>query len=220
MAGSPTTSASAATARVRQHGEPLKLTDRLEKSSKGAYRFCRLDLPEIKNTFLSFEDLFGPTVNALEERIAETQMVDQKVALMQQFLVRQLCMQERASPLLDYSVEALTKSHGMLPIGELEQQTGYTRRYLDRLFQSMVGLPPKRLAAVLRFHHFYSAWAQSGALDFYREELHGFYYDQAHFIREFRRFSGMAPRSFASRGNEFGRIFHHSQDEHERATGA
>jgi AraC-like DNA-binding protein len=38
-----------------------------------------------------------------------------------------------------------------MSIGELERHTGYSRRYLDRLFQQHVGLSPKVLAEIFRF---------------------------------------------------------------------
>ncbi len=91
---------------------------------------------------------------------------------------------------------------------QLEKQTGYSKRYLDMLFQRYVGLSPKTLASVSRFQYFHRLWARNPAPGFYRDEVYKFYYDQAHFIREFKRFSGYTPEQYAITDNEFGRIFY------------
>jgi len=84
---------------------------------------------------------------------------------------------------------------------------GYTRRHVDREFADNVGLSPKTIAGIVRFQRFYSGSLASlpqGLLD---QELYDFYYDQAHFIRQFKRFAGLPPGEFRARGNEFGRLF-------------
>src|ERR1700751_970199 len=93
-----------------------------------------------------------------------------------------------------------------MSIHELERQTGYSRRYLDRLFQQHVGLSPKRLAEIFRFQRFYRKWAAGVSFDLLKAELYDHYYDQSHFSREFHRMTGHPPQRFMRDvPNEFGR---------------
>jgi AraC-like DNA-binding protein len=97
-------------------------------------------------------------------------------------------------------------AHGRMPIKELERKTGYTRRYLDLLFKQHVGLSPKDLAGIFRFQRFYQKWARGLSYDVLKEELYDYYYDQAHFSKEFKRMTGHSPRDFMIVvSNEFGR---------------
>jgi methylphosphotriester-DNA--protein-cysteine methyltransferase len=93
-----------------------------------------------------------------------------------------------------------------MPIKQLEQKTGYTRRYLNLLFRQHVGLSPKDLAEVFRFQRFYQKWAQGLSYDFLKNELYDYYYDQAHFWKECKKMTGYSPRELMiSVSNEFGR---------------
>src|SRR4029453_4652986 len=112
----------------------------------------------------------------------------------------------RDSGIVDYCVRALRSVDGRMSIGELERQTGYSRRYLDRLFQQHVGLSPKVLAEIFRFQRFYRKWAEGLSFDLFKTELYDHYYDQAHFTREFRKMTGHSPQRFVCEvSNEFGR---------------
>lgn len=96
----------------------------------------------------------------------------------------------------------------MVSIKEIETQTGYSKRYLDMLFKEHVGVSPKRLASIARFQIFYELWAKGKSKTFFKDDLYTYYYDQSHFIKEFKRFTGFTPQRFAEINNEFGRIFY------------
>jgi len=55
---------------------------------------------------------------------------------------------------------------------------------------------------------FYEAWAKNPDRSFFREHLYDYFYDQAHFIRDFKRFTGTSPLRFVKSENEFGRAFY------------
>lgn len=69
-----------------------------------------------------------------------------------------------------------------------------------------MGVSPKALARIFRFQRFYEKWARGKRYDQLTGELYGYYYDQAHFAKEFKQFTGYPPRRFARQiPNEFGR---------------
>ena len=103
-------------------------------------------------------------------------------------------------------MNTLKSSDGRVSVTELERETGYSRRYLDLLFNERVGLSPKVLARIFRFQKFYRRWADGHSFDAVKEDLYDFYYDQAHFIKEFKKMTGHSPRKFSREiSNEFGR---------------
>jgi transcriptional regulator GlxA family with amidase domain len=94
------------------------------------------------------------------------------------------------------AVTLLAASTGDVSLTALSRAVGATPRWLERRFQQAVGVSPKRLARLVRFRRALAALdaeptapGAAVALD------HGFY-DQAHFIAEFRAFAGDAPRRF------------------------
>ncbi len=94
------------------------------------------------------------------------------------------------------AVTRITASGGTVAMDELTADVGRSSRWLERRFLEAVGVSPKRLARLVRFRRAMAALdanptgrGAAVALD------HG-YYDQAHFIAEFRAFAGDAPRRF------------------------
>jgi AraC-like DNA-binding protein len=86
---------------------------------------------------------------------------------------------------------------GLVRVGELAAAVGLSARQLERVFLESVGVPPKLLLRILRFQEVLGAlrgqpprpdWARLAA-------EHGFY-DQAHFIRDFRAFTGVTPSAW------------------------
>ena len=74
------------------------------------------------------------------------------------------------------------------------------------LFKEHVGLSPKVLAGIFRFQRFYRHWATGQSFDLLKNDLYDYYYDQAHFTKEFKKMTGYSPRRFSREvSNEFGR---------------
>lgn len=94
------------------------------------------------------------------------------------------------------AIDRITASSGTVSIAMVSRTSGVTPRWLERRFLSVVGVSPKRFSRLVRFRRVLAA-LESGrrrgdvdvALD------HGFY-DQSHFVAEFRAFAGDAPRRF------------------------
>ena len=178
----------------------------IEFRPQGAFQFFGVPMSETSNRLCESDAVFGQWSRALREELNGLERMDQKVAHIQDRLTVALRKHRRNAGLVDYCVAALRSADGRMPIRALEQQTGYSRRYLDRLFQQHVGLSPKVLAEIFRFQRFYRKWADGLSFDLVKTELYDHYYDQAHFTREFRRMTGHPPQRFVCGvANEFGR---------------
>ena len=180
----------------------------IELSPNGAYRFAGVAMQELTNKIFTFAELYGKRGADIQNRIADTEDVLRKVFLIQEFLIDLLRTRSQHQLVVDYVTNAILSADGLIEIKALERKTGYSKRYLSLLFNDYVGVSPKTLAAIIRFQKFYRLWAAQPMPDFYRNHLYNFYYDQSHFIKEFKRFTGYAPRRYAQTENEFGRIFY------------
>jgi AraC-like DNA-binding protein len=99
------------------------------------------------------------------------------------------------SQALMQAVSQATRAHGLVRVDELATTAGVSARQLERQFAVHVGLSPKRFLRVLRFQQVLAALrepapAQSGWA--HVAARHGFY-DQAHFINDFKAFTGETP---------------------------
>jgi AraC-like DNA-binding protein len=82
----------------------------------------------------------------------------------------------------------------------LSRAAGISTRRLARLFSIEVGLTPKLYARVQRFSRVVESIYNSSAVDWSDLAVRCGYFDQAHFIRDFKAFSGLTPGDYRSRG--------------------
>lgn len=180
----------------------------IELSPAGAYRFTRLPLSDLKGRVVSLRDIYGSRADGLTDKLANADGHQRKADLLQDFLIEVLEETLRENLIVDYTVAQIQKARGAIEIRTLEKLTGYSKRYLDLLFQDHLGISPKNLAGILRFQELYKAWAVERHMRFYGEKALELYYDHSHFAKDFKRFTGSSPREYASERNEFGRIFY------------
>lgn len=178
-----------------------------EFNPQGAYRFFRVPLNDIKNQIHPLTDILGTVAKQLEEQISNVESVEGKVALLQQFLLNQFRLQEE-DPVFEYCVASILSSKGKITIKELEKKTGYSSRWLHMKFIDKLGISPKNLSTVIRFKQYYNAVANNTELSFMRNDFYDLYYDQSHFMKEFKRFTGMSYSGFEDKTNDFGKLFY------------
>jgi len=92
--------------------------------------------------------------------------------------------------------ELLYDSHGSLPVHTLAETTGWSSRQMNRYFTRMFGLSLKAYSSILRFR---ASWQQLKAGQLYAE---GDFADQAHFIREIRKYTGVVPKELVRNQND------------------
>ena len=69
-------------------------------------------------------------------------------------------------------------------------------RTLERHFRAEVGVSPKRLARIVRFHGVVGALDRGIRPEWATLAVDAGFYDQAHLIRDFRQFAGMTPGAY------------------------
>lgn len=179
----------------------------VEFNPQGAYRFFQISFNDIKNQIHPLSDILGTMAGQLEEQIANAERVEGKVALLQQFLLNQL-MRNPEDSIFEYCVSKITDSKGRITIQELEKKTGYSSRWLNMKFKDKLGISPKNLSTIIRFNQYYNAVANNNEMEFMQNAFYDHYYDQSHFLKEFKRFTGLSHAGFRKMTNDFGKLFY------------
>jgi AraC-like DNA-binding protein len=172
----------------------------------GVHAILGLPMAEITNLRMPADLLLPKWGREIGETVRDKVSVFEKIDCVQSHLIASLRQRDLQSSIVGFCVEVLKKTDGLMSVRELERQSGYTHRYLEMLFKTHVGLSPKVLARIFRFQRLYRRWAEKRAFYDLKEEIYDYYYDQAHFTKEFKRMTSFSPEHFTSKVvNEFGR---------------
>ncbi|HVU55020.1 MAG TPA: DUF6597 domain-containing transcriptional factor [Puia sp.] len=173
----------------------------IEFNPLGAYRFFRLRYAEVKNEITDLGDLIGKEAVTLRSQLSETGDTTLKLQLLQNFLIRQLEKYE-ADPIYDHCIRRIAATQGLTTVAQLEKETGYSVRWLHRKFSEHLGAGAKNLAEIVRFKQFYQAYSTGAPAEKLKQLIYHYYYDQSHFIRAFKRFTGTTPTELQNSMNE------------------
>ena len=145
------------------------------------------------------DDLAAPLLHEVAAAAAGAPTLDAAIAAVRRALVGAYSAAQPVDARVLDAVTLLASAAGDLPLTALGRAVGASPRWLERRFQQAVGVSPKRLARLVRFRRALAALDADPAAEGAAVALdHGFY-DQAHFIAEFRAFAGDAPRRFVDR---------------------
>lgn len=153
-------------------------------------------LSEFRDNTVELHDLNDIHLLSLEERIAGCESVAQIATTLNGFFLARRHAATQPDGLVEHLLSRIRAEKGSTPITQAARESGVDPRTLERRFTSWVGMSPKAYARVVRFKHAYHAFWASRSSARANSELHSYldgYYDQSHFIKEFRYFTGSSP---------------------------
>jgi AraC-like DNA-binding protein len=122
----------------------------------------------------------------------------QKAALLlDAYFLKKLAIIKLDSPFLIFSIQQIFQSNGMTSIDSLRQNIHASRRYVEKLFKNSIGVTPKQYARLIRVKKASIIMLQEsfcGQVSTVAAELE--YYDQSHFLKDFKSVVGMTPTQF------------------------
>lgn len=160
----------------------------------GAAKFFAEPLHELFGQTLSLADLLPHSeLDRVSSQVAEARNDVHRIGLVEQFLRARLRPRE-PDPLVAAAIDAIQQAHGCVRIAALARQLHLSQDAFEKRFRAAVGSTPKQLASLVRVRHAIAAYRPGTSLS--RLALDAGYFDQSHFIREFRAVTGEAPRRF------------------------
>ena len=163
----------------------------------GAYRFLNITMSDIANRCLDLGDLLGDAeADRLADSFQDAADWPARFDLMDRFLLERLRHGRPMSPDIAWALKSLQASHGARSIGALSRDLSCSRKTLIQRFHAQIGLSPKAVANILRFAYAVERLKVADEESWAELAIACGYYDQAHFNRDFRRYSGRTPREF------------------------
>ena len=134
----------------------------------------------------------------LAEMIAEAPDFRARVSIMQKTvsLWATRTKERRAMQISDSFISLAMENNGDIRISELEQQLGYSSRYLQKIILEQVGLTPKTALENIRFQNALRMMLAHPAYPLSLIAQQSGFYDQAHFTKVFKKMTSYTPAEF------------------------
>jgi len=167
---------------------------------QGLYPFLKGSVKNTINQCLLLEDAFGKEIHQIEEQVFCAQSFEERFTLIEDFFTDQLIKTGfHQDPLFDALQQALEQSEGSLSIHGLSSKFDVSVKTIERRFITYTGLTPKKYALSLRVIQALKNTRTSKAENLVRTAHQYGFFDQAHFIKEVKRYTGLLPKDFAKR---------------------
>tara|TARA_B100000989_G_scaffold286320_1_gene254858 strand:+ start:248 stop:1012 length:765 start_codon:yes stop_codon:yes gene_type:complete len=149
---------------------------------------------ELFNLSLSLDDIFEKgKVNEVEEKLALSFTDKQRIKVVEQFLLTQLKDIE-TDKLVVEAVKLIYQSKGTIRIKELNEKLFISQSPFEKRFRKVVGTTAKKFASIVRFNSVLDKMKETKTLTEICYENN--FFDQAHFIKSFKKFTGDTPQNF------------------------
>ena len=155
-----------------------------------------VDMYALTNRVVSLKQLSHPDITALESLLRGAGDHTERIAASEDYLLNSNIRAVSNEPVINAAVEKIFASNGMVSVAVICKENGCSERQLERMFRKYIGLSPKLYSRIIRFAYIFQVVQV-------RKEIHGCelglasgYYDQSHFIKNFKAFAGEGPSGY------------------------
>lgn len=161
----------------------------------GLYPFLSFPVHETVNQVENLNMIWGSDGEEVCEKLSSCMTNHQLFEILHIFLLKRLIdFKLSHQSLIVHALEKM-KRQPAIGVNDLAASLGYSGRHFQRIFKDQTGLAPKTMIQLLRFEQVYTSLHSNKELNPFTMDTFG-YHDQSHFIKEFKRFSGMTPTEY------------------------
>lgn len=168
-----------------------------------AYPFVEMPMHELTDYVVDAELVMTNEILNMRETLLSLATVQQKFQFAENHLLRSFGRKLVANPFIDFAVNQILDVPNQNSIERISNQVGYSQKHLIQLFKEHVGMNPKSFLKIIRFQKAIQEIEQSRTANWSHVALESGYYDQAHFINDFRNFSGFTPGNYLKAKSDF-----------------
>ena len=162
----------------------------------GAFPFFPLPSGELRSQSVPLETLWGRAAADVRDQLLEASTPEAKFRVLECALLRQPGRRWDRHPAVGFALRALAGMPPAQTIADLSDRIGLSQKRFIQVFGDAVGLTPKLFCRIQRFQQVVRMVGQGQRVDWADVAVSCGYFDQAHFIHDFRAFSGLTPSDY------------------------
>lgn len=168
----------------------------------GFANFVAEPIKGLVNKETPIELLFGDaSAKKLHQKILKATNTGERIKVVEAFLFGRLNEKTTIDNIVKNTIDTLLSTKGSTPINKILKQNISKRRQLERKFVKQVGISPKQLGKVIRLQTALKMLLNEEEENLTRIVYESGYYDQSHFIKDFKEFTGVSPKEFLGNKN-------------------
>lgn len=168
----------------------------------GFANFVTTPIKNLANKETPIDLLFGEnTAKELEQKIIHATDSKQRIEIIENFLLEKLNDKTTIDNIVKQTVDALLSSNGTESITTILKENLSKRRQLERNFKKQIGISPKQLGKVIRLQTALKMLLNKKTDNLTNIAYESEYFDQAHFVKDFKEFTGINPKKFLGNKN-------------------
>lgn len=168
-----------------------------------SYPFVQLPLHELTDSVVDGDLVLTREIMDMREMLLESDSISGKFQVAESFLTKKFRNRLIINPFIDFAVNKILQSPDQTSIEHISCKVGYSQKHLIKLFKDNVGMTPKGFLKVIRFQKAIQEIDISKRINWTSLALESGYYDQAHFINDFKLFSGFTPQEYIQRQSDY-----------------
>jgi AraC-like DNA-binding protein len=169
-------------------------------------KFLKEDMSKLTNKAVDGQ-LFRPELREVHRQLKATSSVKKKITILNRHFIKTFSYLRHQPPTLAERAIDQIYHHPSLSIKKLAHHLKVSERYLQVQFKKSVGLSPKTYSLIIRFMRMEQQLFEKSAVRWEDMNFASEYYDQNHFIKDFKRFTGITPSGYLLKNFEMGRSY-------------
>ncbi|MBP2645279.1 MAG: AraC family transcriptional regulator [Firmicutes bacterium] len=168
----------------------------------GAFRhFCGESTSDLIDSFIDINDLWGKQGKEFGQQVLMAKSLKERIIIIESFLIKLLERYHHPKSWLDTAVKNVFNGYDIAKLKEVTNDLFICDRQLQRKFKEAVGVSPKTFQRISRFETVLKYLMLNRKKDYLEVALKHGYYDQPHFIKEFKTHVGESPSIFLQNKN-------------------
>lgn len=163
----------------------------------GISPFAGLPATELRDRWVPVDAVWPRSLDRIRNQAGDSASATETLRVLERELRSRLAQAPpRGLGLVRHAGGRLEASRGAVPVSALTDAAGVSGTHLAAQFKSHVGVTPKRVARIYRFARLIVSVDARRPVDWAELAHTAGYFDQAHFSREFKDFTGHTPTEY------------------------
>lgn len=162
----------------------------------GAGMFFKIPMHEIEDKNIAFEYIVNNEANEIEDKIQNASSNLDRIMIIEKYLQKKLLQNKNDGNQVIAAINKVNETNGRITVSRLANIACLGIKQFERKFSTLVGLNPKQFLRIVRFQNILKIKKKRHLPDYTTLALECGYYDQSHFINDFKLITGITPKEF------------------------